>query len=92
MINDIDVEVPMWKYVDDTSILEIVSKDSSSNIQASVDSFETQCSRSKFELNEDKCKEFRVDLNKFPANPTPVLIHGKPLEVTKETKLLGLTI
>ena len=78
MINDMDVEAPMWKYVDDTSILEIVSKDSSSNIQASVDSFETQCSRNKFELNEDKCKEFRVDFGKFPANPTPVLIHGNP--------------
>ena len=57
-----------------------------------MDSFETQCSTSKFELNENKGKEFRVDFSKSPGNPTPVLVHGKPLESIKEPKLLGLTI
>lgn len=92
MINDIHLDTPMWKYVDDTSILEIVPKYSSSTIQTLVDSFETQSSACKFELNEKKCQEFRVDFSKSPANPSPVLVHGKPLELKKETKLLGLTI
>lgn len=92
MINYTDVDTPMWKYVDDTTILKIVPKDLSSNIQALVDSFETQCSTNKFELNENKCKEFRIDFSKSPANPTPVLVHRKPLESIKETKLLDLTI
>ena len=54
MINDIDIDAPLWKYVDDSSILEIVPKHSSSNLQSLVDSFEIQCSANKFVLNRDK--------------------------------------
>ena len=92
MINDIDIDAPLWKYVDDSSILEIVPKHSSSNLQSLVDSFEIQCSANKFVLNRDKCKELRVDFSKSTANPDSVLVYGEPIDLINESKLLGLTI
>ena len=46
MINDLDTTVDMWKYVDDTSCSEIVTKGSKSKLQEAVDGpFETSESR-----------------------------------------------
>ena len=92
MINDVNLDAPLWKYVDDSSILEVVPKNSRSNLQSLVDSFEIQCSANKFQLNQSKCKEFRVDFSKSTLAPDPVLINGEHIELIKKGKLLGLTI
>ena len=57
-----------------------------------VDSFEIQCSANKFVLNQDKCKELRLDFSKSTANPDSVLVYGEPIDLINESKLLGLTI
>ena len=45
----------MWKYVDDTTISEVVDKGQESCVQEEVDDFATQASDDEFQLNKRKC-------------------------------------
>ena len=52
MINDIDLnagEADMWKYVDDTTISEVVDKGQESCVQEVVDDLATQASDDLFQ-------------------------------------------
>ena len=64
MINDLNIaNTEMWKYVDDTMICEIVAKDQFSSIQSVVDVFSKNTSNDKFQLNEGKYKELRINFS-----------------------------
>lgn len=52
MINDLNTPADMWKYVDDTSCSEIVTKGSVSKLQEAVDDLARQASIDGFQLNE----------------------------------------
>ena len=43
-------------------------------------------------VNENKCKELRIDFAKNRNPFPPIKINGKPLQMVEEVKLLGLTI
>ncbi|KXJ06855.1 RNA-directed DNA polymerase from mobile element jockey [Exaiptasia diaphana] len=93
MINDIDVSsVNLWKYVDDTSIVETVHKGQPSEIQVAVDELVEQVQADKFQLNESKCKELQIHFSRNANTLEPVTINNKPIEVVPSAKLLGLTI
>ena len=93
MINDLIIdEAHTWKYVDDTTASEIVSKGGTSDAQNIVDQVVTWSSNNRVELNQDKCKELRISFANQPAIFDPLTINGKELEVVKTVKLLGLTV
>ena len=84
LINELDVPgTDFWKYVDDTTISETISKNQDSHIQAAVDTLASRASRAtvdKFQLNETKCKELLINFN--ANNPTsfdPVVVNGMPI-------------
>ena len=57
MIYDLNIpDIEMWKYVDDTTICELVAKNQSSSIQSAVDVFNKNASNDNFQLNEGRCK------------------------------------
>ena len=89
MINDLDTPVDMWKYVDDTSCSEIVTKGSRSKLQ---DDLSRQASLDGFQLNEAKCKELRISFSNSNHDFEPLVLNGKPLELVTSAKLLGVTI
>ena len=62
MINDIKVNggAMLWKYVDDTTISQIIPRGQLGGIQAVVDDLSSQSQRERFKLNEAKCKELRI--------------------------------
>ena len=92
MINDLDMPADMWKYVDDTSISEIVEKGCESNHQQVVDDLSRQSSSEGFQLNEAKCKELRISFTNNNSTFNPILLNGKPLEEVTSAKLLRLNI
>ena len=94
MVNDLNVTgvEELWKYVDDTTMAELVPKNTSSTLQNSVDEFTRKSQANKFRLNEDKCKEFRIDFSKSNNAFVPIVINNKAIEVVPSVKLLGLTI
>ena len=57
MINDIKInDSNIWKFVDDTTLGEIVGKNEESKVQTLIDDLTRQISESQFKLNETKCK------------------------------------
>ena len=92
MINDLNTRhADLWKYVDDTSLAEVVNhRVSSSALQLAANDIECWSETNKLHLNVDKCKEFRIDFKKVKSEFDPILIHGKEVEVVNNEKVLGL--
>ena len=57
-----------------------------------MDEFTRKSQADKFRLNEDKCKEFRIDFSKSNNAFVPIVINNKAIEVVPSVKLLGLTV
>ena len=65
MINDLSVaDTTLWKYVDDTTLAESVSKNEFSSMQSRVDELVRQSEADGFQLNESKCKELRMSFSR----------------------------
>ena len=92
MINDLDTPADLWKYVDDTSCFEIVTKGSESKRQEAVDDLSRQGGINGFQLNEAKCKELRIGFSNNNHDFEPLVLNGKPLELVTSAKLLGMII
>ena len=68
MINNPKVsDVRSWKYVDDTSVAEVVPSRSCSQAQCAADEVQSWSLDHKFQINADKCKEMVVNLKKNKA-------------------------
>ena len=93
MINDISVPgVQLWKYVDDITISKSVVKNQPSKIQAAVYELRDKTKAYKFQLNEIKCKELRIDFSKSDKVFNPINVNDTNLELVNHTKLLGLNL
>ena len=61
IINDLSIlDALLWKYVDDTTVSEIVPKGQSSSAQEYVDSVADWSADNRFQFNSDKCTEIRI--------------------------------
>ena len=85
MINELDVlGTDLWKYVDNTTISETISKNQASHIQAAVDTLASGAT---------KCKELLINFNsKNPTSFDPVVVNGMPIDLVTSAKILGLNI
>ena len=94
MINDLNIpNTEMWKYVDDTTICEIVAKDQFSSIQSAVDVFSKNASNDKFQLNEGKCKELGINFStKTNDNINAIKINDKEIDTVPQAKISGLHV
>ena len=93
MINDLKVpNVPIWKYVDDTSIAETVPKGALSNAQAAVTSVENWSRENRMKLHPGKCKELIVDFSKNKQVFDPITVDGVRIPVVSKASVLGITI
>ena len=93
MIKDLNAgEAEMWKYVDDTTISEVVDKGQESCIQQVVDDLTKQARDYGFQLNERKCKELRISFARNEPEFDHILVNRQTLETENSVKLLGLNI
>ena len=84
MINDLNAgEAEMWKYVDDTTISEVIAKGQESCIQQMVDDLAIQARDEGFQLNERKCKELRISFAKNELEFDPIWVNRQTLETEK---------
>jgi len=91
VINDLTVYgAKLWKYVDDTTVSEVIEKGQvSSALVSSVVNWSTQ---NRFQINSNKCKELRISFAKNRAVLPALEVDGQALKVVESTKLLSLTI
>jgi hypothetical protein len=61
MINDLKIQdVSSWKFIDDTTISEVVQIEINSQVQDAVTSVEKWSTENKLQLNAEKCKELII--------------------------------
>ena len=60
-----------WKYVDDTTISEVIHRGEESKAQLAVDSVLAWSKENLFQLNTEKCKELRVSFSKTQDTAEP---------------------
>ena len=81
----------VWKYVDDTTASEVVSKGNRSCAQDIADKVAEWSMQNRVKLNSEKCKELRISFVKNEHQFAPIVVDGKELERLTSTKL-GLII
>ena len=81
----------MWKYVDDTTISEVVQRSQNSDLQWLVDDLSRQVAINGFQLNESKCKELRISFLRSPPVFDPIVVNSKELECIHKAKMLDVT-
>ena len=90
MINNLSVaDTTLWKYVDDTTLAESVSKN---EISSRVDELVRQSEADGFQLNECKCKELRISFSRSGSTVDHITINDKQIEVVSSAKLLGVVV
>ena len=78
LINDLVIDngiAHIWKYVDDTTVSEVVVKGRASNAQQIADNVAKWSSDNRVKLNSDKCKELRISFAKKESHFTPIAIN-----------------
>ena len=63
-----------------------------SSIQSIVDDIQSQSDSLKFTLNEDKCKEMRIQFSKMQSQCLPLTIYCNEQALLNQDKVLGVII
>ena len=81
-----------WKYVDDTTVTEIVPRCVQGDIQSAVGVVEDWSREQNVQLNAKKCKELIIDFKKNKYAFSPIVAGGNELSVVNSARILGVTI
>ena len=91
LINDLQSQNEMHKYIDDCTLSEFISTSHQSNIQSDIDDINNWSKENRMNISSKKTKEMLMG----PArkNPPPaVQLNDQPIERVHSFKLLGLQI
>ena len=94
-INDLETPVPLYKYVDDSTLFEICHRKSESVLQHSVDIAARWTVHNDMNINLDKSKEMLISFLQDPEfrNTVPRLtIDGNEIDYVQHAKRVGVTI
>ena len=92
MVSDLQTSFPTIKYVDDTTIVEILSIGEESQMQKTLDMINVWSQENEIFLNATKTKEVLVNFNKKEIPISQLNINGEPIQQVVDSKLLGITI
>ena len=94
-INDLETPVPLYKYVDDSTLFEICHRKSKSVLQHSVDIAARWTLHNDMKINSDKSKEMLISFMQDPEfrNTVPrLIIDRNEIDNVQYAKLSGVTI
>ena len=92
-INGLDINSPyLWKYVDDTTVSEVITKGELCNAQGLANEIIEWSHDNRVVRNPEKCKEMRISFVTTPQLFYAITTDGKELEVVKSAILLGVTL
>ena len=94
MVNDLKTHqnVDNWKFVDDISMAEALSRDAIPVIQSNLESTAIWTNYNWMKLKASKCKEMLMCFLRKRPEIQPLCVNGKVLETIKSHKVLGLII
>ena len=93
-INDLSTPVPLYKYVDDSTLFEVCDRNSKSLMEESVNIATEWTNNNGMKINSEKSKEIIISYaHGNLGNEVPnILIGGKVVERVDHVKLLGITL
>ena len=94
-INDLETHVPLYKFVDDSTLFEICNMNEVSEIQESIDKAVEWTSLNCMKINSKKSKEMIISFTHdvhFKKSVPNIIIEGNPVEVVDHAKLLGVIL
>ena len=91
MLSDLKLDLPMVKYVDDTTVYDVCSVGSQDSLQQALDELTNWSKDNDMQINPKKTKEMVINFTKEVLTH-PLSIADETLECVEETKLLGLWI
>ena len=92
MINDLELSLPIVKYVDDTTIFEIKTSSSNSVLPEAAKEVSVWSKENNMKLNPTKTKEMHISFSKQSDILPPVVIDDINIETVSSAKLLGVTV
>ena len=92
MVSDLQTSFSTIKYVDDTTIVEILSIGEESQMQKTLDMINVWSQENELFLNATKTKEVLVNFNKKEIPISQLNINGELIQQVLDSKLLGITI
>ena len=93
MINDLQINTLLYKYVDDCSTYEIVSRSfPNSSLQANINTINDWTNHNNMRLNVSKTKEMRISFLRVPMEFDALSSSGLNIEIVQTFKLLGVII
>ena len=96
MINDLKISSPQntrsWKFMDDVSNAEYMSKYSESHMQDHLNEIKSWSDNNFMKLNPKKCKEMQICFYKERPIFNTLTLDDYPLEIVSHYKVLGLVL
>ena len=92
MVSDFHTVVSDFKFVDDSTLVEVCKRGVPSHMQEAADEAQDWSMTNKLAINCIKTKELLIHTGKDSANISPVTIDGKEIDRVPESKLLGVII
>ena len=93
MVKDMAAPLPLYKYVDDTTLFEVCVRGiPSAKLQQSANDISDWCQVNKMMINAKKTKELVICFAKTEPDISRLIINGQEIERVSSTKLLGLTL
>ena len=93
-INDLELAQisSLFKFIDDVTATEVLSRDQSSNLQSITDSISDWSTDNNMNINIRKTKEMLIDMSTNKTNHPLLHINNVNIERVSSFKLLGVTI
>ena len=91
LINGLSADVPLIKFVDDITAVEIVDKGACSQMQSIVNQVAQWCQPNHMSINEKKTKEMLIGTWQS-AKPPPLTLKASNIDRVSSFKLLGVHI
>ena len=92
MVNDLAVSDNAVKYVNDTSVWEIIANDTQSCLPSIVSECSDWALDNNMKINPSKTKELRVWFSFQSPSYAPIIIGDRDIDTVSEAKLLGVVI
>ena len=93
MMNDLSLaHTTLWKYLDDTTLAESVSKNENSSTQSFIEELVRQSETDGFQLDLSKSEELLISFSILGSSVGPVAINDKQIEIVPSAKLLGAIV
>ena len=92
MINDLTTDVPLIKFVDDVTAVEIVNPGACSHMQTALDQITHWSDANFMEINTKKSKQMIFGSASLRNQQTPLLLRHDTIDTVPSFKLLGVSI